>query len=297
MGFRISTMAMYNTAVKRMMTNLTKVNQAQEELSTGKKIRRPHDNPAVIARGVSNRSVLNAVGQYQRNISFSEGYLVEVESAIQGISNLLSRASELAIKGANDVVGSDEIMAGLSTEVSGLYDEALALGNATWSGGKETGARYMFSGFLSDIPSFDATGTYQGDTGEFQVEIGLQEWVTVGFAGSQLFQGDIDMFAVLGDLRDYLAANDTDGVATCIDDLNLCRGQITKDLAEVGVRVNRLESTEERLEQITISLQDFLVQEEDADIVESASKLTFYQTVLEASFRASQRVFDSFQII
>jgi len=297
MAFRVSTMAMYNTAVRRMMTNLTKVNQAQEELSTGKKIRRPHDNPAVVARGVSNRSVLNTVEQYQRNINFSKGYLVEVESAVQGMSNLLARASELAIKGANDVASSDEIMAGLSTEVSGVYDEVLALANATWSGGKETGVRYVFSGFQSDTGSFDATGTYLGDAGEYQVEVGFQEWVTVGFAGSQLFQEDIDMFAVLGNLRDYLAANDKDGVATCIDDLNRCRSQITKDLTEIGVRVNRLEDTEERLEQISISMQNFLVTEEDADIVQSASKLTFYQTVLEASFRASQRVFESFQVI
>jgi flagellar hook-associated protein 3 FlgL len=296
MGMRVSTTGLFHSANRRLMDNLQKLYEVQEEVSSGKKLLRPGDNPAAFSRVMGYKSVQSAMEQYERNISSSRGYLAEAESSLQTVSNLLARAKELAMQGASGGLNA-ETLAGLTEEVSGIYDQVVSLANARYSGGGIEGARYLFSGFRSDSPAFTDAGVYQGDDGEYTVEVAAGESVTVGMSGDRVFQGDVDIFAVLQNLETALGAGDSDGVQATLDDLDRAIGQVSKHMAQIGGRVNRLDQTEARMDESWLTLETLVSDEEDLDLIQAASELTYYETVLEASVLSTQRIFQTLGIL
>ena len=296
MGLRVSTTRLYAATNQRLLENLQKLYKAQEGLATGKKIRSPQDNPAAFSRIVSYKGVKKALNQYERNISFAQGYMDEAETALGSVSNLLARAKELAMKGSSGG-NSPEGLSAMGVEADALYEQVLALANSQWTGGGSQGARYIFSGYRTDTEAFLSDGTYQGDGGEYRVEVGPDEYVAVGLAGDRVFQGDVDVFAVLRELRDRLQAQDPDGAAATLNDLDTAMEQITGVTAEIGSRTNRLEQTETRLQDLVLSVESFISQEEDLDLVQAASDLTLYQSVLQATIRSSQMIFETLNFL
>jgi len=296
MGMRVSTTGLFHSANRRLMDNLQKLYDAQEGVSSGKKLLRPGQNPAAFTRVMGYKSVQTAMEQYERNISSSRGYLAEAESSLQTVSNLLARSKELAMQGASGGLDADTL-AGLTEEVGGIYDQVVSLANARYSGGGIEGARYLFSGFKSDTPAFTDEGLYQGDDGEYKVEVAAGESITVGMSGARMFQGDVDIFAVLQNLETSLGAGDADGVQATLNDLDRAIGQVSKHMAEIGGRVNRLDQTEARMEESWLTLETLVSEEEDLDLIQAASELTHYQTVLEASVLSTQRIFQTLGIL
>jgi flagellar hook-associated protein 3 FlgL len=278
------------------MNNLQKLYDAQEEIATGKKLRRPGDDPVAFARVTGYKSIQEGMQQYERNISFSRGYLSEAESSLKSVANLLTRAKELAMQGASGGLDA-ETLAGATEEVSGIHDQVLSLANARWSGGGSQGTRYIFSGYRTDTPAFSDLGVYQGDDGEYAVEVSAGESITIGFSGGRVFQGGVDIFSVLQDLRDSLDTGDSAGVQATLDNLDRSISQVSEHMAELGGRVNRLDQTEARMDDISVSLETLVSGEEDIDLIQAASELTFYQTVLEASVLSSRQIFQSLGIL
>ncbi len=296
MGMRVSTTGLYHSANRRLMENLKEVYDAQQGVASGKKLERPGDDPAAFSRVMGYKSVQSEMLQYERNISSSRGYLAEAESTLDTAANILTRAKELAMQGASGGLDADTL-AGLTEEAGGLYDQLVSLSNARYSGGGIEGARYLFSGYKSDTAAFTEEGLYQGDDGEYKVEIAAGESVTVGLSGARVFQGDVDTFSVLRDLETALAAGDTDGVQATLDDLDRSIVQIGKHRAEIGGRVNRLDQTQARMEETWVTLETLVSDEEDLDLIQAASALTYYQTVLEASVLSTQRIFQTIGIL
>lgn len=51
------------------------------------------------------------------------------------------------------------------------------------------------------------------------------------------------------------------------------------------------------MQEISETLEKLVSEEEDLDLIQAASALTFYQTVLEASVLASRQVFQSLGVL
>ena len=296
MAMRVSTATLYESASRRLMDNLQKLYDVQEGIATGKKLRRPGQNPVAFSRVMGHKSVQETMRQYERNLSFSRGYLAEAESSLKTVANLLTRAKELAMQGASGGLDA-QTLAGLTEEVGGIYDQVVSLANARWSGGGNQGSRYLFSGYRTDTPAFTEDGLYQGDNGEYRVEIGAGESITIGFSGGRVFQGGVDVFAVLEALRQSLDTGDSQGVQATLDDLDRSIGQVSRHLAEIGGRVNRLDQTEARMDEVSLTLEKLISEEQDLDLIQAASNLTYYRSVLEASILSSRQIFQSLGIL
>ncbi len=67
-------------------------------------------------------------------------------------------------------------------------------------------------------------------------------------------------------------------------------------ITTMGTRQSYLEQVDIRLEDRLFNLTNLISREEDADIMEGASKVQFYQTALEAALRSTQMIFESLQI-
>ena len=88
---RISTVHIFNIANKSM----TDANQAmvntQQQLSTGKRVIDPSDDPVAATKILSIEKELSSVEQYRKNIDIGKNNLALEESTLDSVSNIIIR--------------------------------------------------------------------------------------------------------------------------------------------------------------------------------------------------------------
>ena len=134
---------------------------------------------------------------------------------------------------------------------------------------------------------------YQGDSATLGVEVGDGETVDTNVTGDQVFSGPIeDVFQHLQDFHQALLSNDVDGIETAIGELDQSLSQILDARANIGARVNRLETIQDGLDLLLVNTQTLRSEFEDADFAKVASDLTSLQVTLQASMAALTRQFE-----
>ena len=78
-----------------------------EKLSTQKRMNRISDDPVAAGQVIREKNNIESMNQYLKNISYAKGYLERTETALQGISDGLIRAKELAVGLANANYGAN----------------------------------------------------------------------------------------------------------------------------------------------------------------------------------------------
>ncbi len=182
---RISTMMMTQRAVDAMLRQQSKVGNTQLQISTGRKIVTPSDDPAGMSRVLGLNQALETVQQYQSNIDRAVARLETEEGVLEGATNLLQRVSELTVQGNNDTLGKSDTVA-IAAEVRQLLDQLYSMANT-----KDSNGEYIFAGYQSGSKPFTnpAIGSYvyNGDLGQRQLQISPDRQVADGDNGFELF--------------------------------------------------------------------------------------------------------------
>lgn len=127
----------------------------QEQMSSGKKINRPSDDPIGQAAIIRNNQTLSEVDQFLRNITQADTSLSFGESALQSVGDQLLRARELATQAANATyTAADRV--NIAKEVKELYDQMVGVANAS------QGGRYVFAGDQTGAAPFVRQGNTTG---------------------------------------------------------------------------------------------------------------------------------------
>lgn len=154
---RVSEQMIFNNLTNRLRRQSSAILMLQEQVSTGKRINRPSDDPIGQAEIINFDKSLLASDQYLRNIDRLESFVVASEIVIQAVQNQLHRARELAVQGANatNTAVDRTIMA---KEVRQIYDQLIALANTSHEGA------YIFAGNETNTQPFVNKGTFIGTT-------------------------------------------------------------------------------------------------------------------------------------
>lgn len=107
--------------------------QIQQQVSTGKQIQQPSDDPSAFNHIVLDKTSLAAIEQRLRNISFGQTRLDLSDNLLTSTSDTLSRIQELAVQFKSDTNGLPERVIG-SSEVRQLYSVILQNANAELNG-------------------------------------------------------------------------------------------------------------------------------------------------------------------
>ncbi|NOX21369.1 MAG: flagellar hook-associated protein 3 [Nitrospirae bacterium] len=182
---RISTFQIFNNITKSLQKNMEKLYFMEEQLSSGKKLNRPSDNPVSIARALAYKVNIKDFEQFKRNMEDAQSYLEATEGALSTLTNTLTRARELTLSAVNDTL-TEKDRRGIAEEVLQLRNHVLGLANTKYRD------RYIFSGMLYDKPAFDSGGNYQGDNNYIEVKVNpdlrVKENIT-GLEGFAYVQG------------------------------------------------------------------------------------------------------------
>ncbi len=135
---------------------------------------------------------------------------------------------------------------------------------------------------------------YQGDGASLEVEIGDGQTVSTNLSGSQIFSGPtVDLFQNLQDFHQALVTNDVDAIKVAIENFDQSLSQVTDARANIGARVNRLDTIKDSLDLLSVNTQTLRSNLEDADFAQVATDLATFQTTLEASMSTLARQFET----
>lgn len=107
--------------------------EIQQQVSTGKKVQRPSDDPSAFNHIALDKSSLAAIEQRLRNISFGKTRLDLSDNLLTGTTDTLSRIQQLAVQFRSDTNGLPERVIG-SREVRQLFSVVLQNSNAELNG-------------------------------------------------------------------------------------------------------------------------------------------------------------------
>ena len=186
---RISTNQIFDLNIRSITDNQRGLTETQQQLTSGKRINKPSDDPVGAAQVVRLTEQLDKLTQYQRNNDLLSSSLEQQEIILRGINSSLNRARVLVIQsGAGFTTNADRKAIG--AEVEQIRNEVLDLMNSQNAQGE-----YIFSGYQSQSQAFEfnpaATGnkvTFSGDDGTNTVQLSDSVTVQSSSSGQTIFE-------------------------------------------------------------------------------------------------------------
>lgn len=282
---RVSNSQIFNTAIRYLNQNSSAYFDANEQVSSGKRINRPSDDPSGAGRVTRYRADLNRLGQYQDNITHGKTFLNQTESTLNLINDLRVSAKEIALQGANGSHTSSE-MNNMAGSVATIKSQLVSLANT------QVGDEYIFGGYDVSSPPYDSSGTYSGDSGQIQIRIGKNSMITLNFPGDSVLgaAGGVDLFQSLTDLETALSNNNLSGIQDEIGNLDAAEEQIMSAWSITGYRVNNLESASTALDQINLDTIAMISDTEDVDMAEAIMNFSKQELALQAVMASSAKI-------
>jgi len=185
---RISTPQIYLQGIEAFGQQQAKLAKLQQQISTGIRLTKPSDDPAVSTRVLQLDQTISLDKQYQSNILTADNRLRLEENTLTAVENITFRLKELSIQansGALDFTGRKAI----GVEVEQNLQALVSLGNTTDANGN-----FLFAGFQNGAAPFTTTTTgtiqhvvYNGDQGQSMLQISQTRQVAVDNPGSEVF--------------------------------------------------------------------------------------------------------------
>ena len=294
---RVATDSFYQNILQGLFTRSNDLNNIEEKVSSGKNINRPSDDPISMVSSLNFQTALSQVTQYSQNIQTGNLWLSSSETAISQASDLANQAQQIATQmGTGTQTDASRTQA--AAEVDQLLDQAISLGNTQVAG------KYIFAGYRTSTAPFSKTTVggvdtvmYNGDTNDFQIQVGTNEQVTVGKNGQTVFV-DSNLFTALENLKQAITNNDLPSIQQQAHTLQGTEDSLQTQLADVGIKQNRLTDKQNLLAQWSTNIQDQISNLENVDynqaILELQQKQTAYEIALQSAAKISQLSLQNF---
>ncbi|MFQ5644467.1 MAG: flagellar hook-associated protein FlgL [Thiogranum sp.] len=290
---RIATLQMFRQGVGSILDQQSRLFETQNQLSTGKRINSPSDDPTGAAQLVGLSESARTTEQYQRNILAATSRLELEEAALGAVGDALQRVRELAVAGLNDSNGLEERTA-IAAEIRQLGDEIMGLANR-----KDANGQFMFAGFQVLTVPFSETSpgvfAYAGDTGQRRIQVGPARQIADGDSGQAVFMdvpdgsgGFENIFTTLETLASDLEANAPD--SNSLAQIDRAMDHLLGFRATAGARLNALDSQKSINESLLEQLEQTRSTVEDLDYAEAASRLSQQSVALQAAQQAFVKV-------
>jgi flagellar hook-associated protein 3 FlgL len=232
--------------------------EALEEISSGRRVSAPSDDPAAFAAYVQNRARAAENDQFLYSNSSAQALLQAGDSTLSSVVSNLQRAITLGTQGATGTISQSQRDA-ITTELRGIQQSLVTLANTSFRGSP------IFAGTSSSTPfSLDSsTGDveYLGNSTVNQALIADGRTLATNMSGNDLFLHDgASVFGAIGQLIDSLANGAaTDEIGDATSAVRTAFDHITAQRSFYGNAINQLDAGETYLN--TSKLQ--LATEED----------------------------------
>lgn len=276
-----------------MQTAMARVVKAQEQLTTGRLINRPSDDPTGSTTAMRLRSSLASQQQYVRNADSAVAWLNQTDGTLSTVGGQLTRARDIALQGANTGAMGPEARLALATEVDQIREGLISTANAQYLdrpifGGITAGTvAYNADGTLADPNSLDLPG---GQGGVYRtIADGVR--VRIDLEGPQVFGSSPNsVFEQLAALSDALKHGPDSDITAAVTNLKAATDRVTNAQSEIGARTVRVERAREVASDAVLSLTNSLSEIENVDLAKATVDLGLQEVAYQAALGATARV-------
>ena len=297
---RITSANAFETSLSNLQRRQQALSQSQEQLTSGKRVRRPSDDPAAAAAAERALAAVSRSEAQMRALDTSRNAMQMSESALGHAGELMQQARELLVSAGNGSRTAQDRQA-IAQAMRGLRDDLLAVSNRSDGAG-----RYLFGGQGADSqPLLDSPGgvAYNAASGQLLAASGEASPLSIdGQAawlqapnpanpGSPLSVFDV-LDRVVGELLTpgRTSAQVSQTVSSGMGDIDTTANNLSAWRARTGEALRRIDGIEERLSQTKLDAQRDRSEAEDLDMLQAISDFQNRQTGYDAALKAYSTV-------
>lgn len=302
---RISTQMMYQQNMRGITDSQSKWMDYGEQMSTGKRVNRPSDDPIAASQAVVLSQAQAQNSQYTLARSFATQKVSLEENILGQVTAALQSAQEKIVYAGNGTL-SDSDRNSLATDLQGIRDQLMNLANSTDGNG-----RYIFAGYKTDAAAFDqTTGKYVGGSTPISQQVDSARTMQISHTGTEVFESftsnavpepagstqEKNLFKIFDNaiaaLKIPVAGDQAkaDQFAADIDKANRgLRNSLDNVLtvrADLGTKLKELESLDTLGSDRSLGLTTQMSNLVEVDWNSAISSYTMQQAALQASYKA-----------
>ena len=301
---RITNSTLTTNYLRNLTRNLEHMQKYQNQLSSGKVVSRPSDDPLLVSKIMDLNNNILQNKQYNKNISDSIGWVRTQDGALNNATATLNRIRDLMIYGSNGSLSETDKLA-IYDEMEMKIQELVDVLNTNFDG------RYIFAGQKTLTQPFASVDDGNGNPVlKYNVENGsennltreISKGVTIELitSGKAIVtaNGATDANKNLGELLNNIvkALKGEDGLGTeelsgeYLADLDKHIDNVLQIRSKIGAIDNRLQAAEERNKSENLNLNTLLSEREDIDIAEKYMEYSVMKTVYLASLQVGSQI-------
>ncbi|UTR16071.1 flagellar hook-associated protein FlgL [Salipaludibacillus sp. LMS25] len=281
---RVTQSMISTSTLRHLNTSMSQLKLYQDQLSTGKKITRPSQDPVVAMNGMRYRTQLVEVQQFKRNLGEAYNWMDSADSALNDTTGALQRLRELTVQASNDTYEEGQ-RENIAEEVRQLKEHLESLANT------RSNNKYIFNGTnTTNKPVNLENDTFSTNSHPVELELLKGVKIPVNVNPQNVFSEQ--MFNDIQQLENMLRDENTtaEELSAMLDTLDGHINNTVNERAALGARVNRVEMIDQRLQDQEVLATRIMSDNEDADLAEVITQLLTQENVHRAALASSSRI-------
>ncbi len=273
----------------------TRINKANEQLSSGYRVNQPSDDPGAIDAILGFQSQIDQVTQVQKNLSNATTLANVADSALTSADTMLNQLTSIASQGASSTATA-ATRSSLGSQVQGIEEQMVGLANTTFSG------RYVFGGDATSTQPYTFNwsvpgGVVQNNTSASTISVTNSDGDSMSIPGQtaqQIFDSQNangspatgNIFQNVYALGQALQNNDQAGIQAATSSLQASEAQLGQATTISGNTLSWLQQSSDVTTSKLTNLDTQLSGLRDADAAQAATDLSTAQTAEQAAIAA-----------
>jgi flagellar hook-associated protein 3 FlgL len=273
---------------------LSQLQRSSEEMSSGRQILAPSDNPYGASHAIDLKSQLGGLEAYASSVQDGISWTQAATGAMSNIGNILQRVRELLVQASNGTAGASDLAA-IGSEVTQLTEAVKQDADTQYAG------QYVFAGTATTTAPYEAGANdeYKGNNGSVVRTAGPGTNIAVNAEldaalGNGQAAGDGKLLDVLRTIAQHMQEGtpaSREALSTS-DMKNLDNGMeaLTQVEALSGSATTQLQTASARIESLHDSIAQALSGTEDADFSKVTTNFSNEQAAYSAALRAAASI-------
>ena len=293
---RISTAYFYDHATNQVVQAQKRITESQAQLSTGKKLINPSDEPDRALLIDRFRSSIERQEAVKTNLNTQDRRLSSQETAINSSVELMLRFKELTVQASNDALAPSDRQA-VAVEMVNLRAQLLEQANS-----RDDLGHYLFSGTSATTEPFVETGgqvNYVGDQTSTRLTANEKGHLSFTYSGSEVFgrvvrndastqsqPQSVGFFDVVDDLIAAVQNSQPDEIRRGLAETDQLFNNLNVSLVQLGADRNNIQQENSIIESTVLNLRNTLSGIEDLDYSEAVSRMNREMLAMEAAMNS-----------
>jgi len=293
MSERITPAMITSATLGDLSTSLAALQRTSEELSSGRTILEPSDNPYGASHVINLQSQLDGLSSYESAAQDGIARENTASSAMSNMNTVVQRVRELVLQAANGTNNQSDLNT-IALQVEQLTESVKQDANSQYAG------EYIFSGTTTKTAPYGAENDeYQGNAETIARAVGPEATVKISTNISTLLGNgeeakDGKLLDTLRTIAKNLRAGTPEAVlevsTTNLKSLDANLETLTQLQAGVGSTINQLQAALSRNEALQSSITQALSNTEDTNVAATSIAYANEQAAYSAALRAGATI-------